>query len=148
MEKKKTNGKRNRSAGHGFETSTAAKLREIGFPHVVTCRSESKSRDDCGVDLINKNERVNGKLPYNIQCKNTTERPHYDRLLAGMPLEADAINVIFHKYTRRAGDRFHPIGHYAILEMGDFLELIRKLELFKGPALEYAMDLARLQGDL
>lgn len=131
----KTNGKRNRWAGHALERTVAELLRGAGFPHVVTSRSESAKRDSQGVDMMNTDELQNGRLPYNIQCKCTTERPKYDALLKGLPKVKDVINVIIHKYTSRAasGDKnmFVTRGHYAIMEMNDFLALIKEREELK-----------------
>lgn len=130
-----TNGKRNRSAGHDLETLVARLLRDRGFPHVVTCRAENRVRDGLGVDLMNSDEFTNGRLEYNIQCKNSTERPQYDKLLATMPRDKDVINVIVHKYTIKQGSRFVPRGHYAILGMTDFLSMIAELKAFRAAAI-------------
>lgn len=125
--KSKTNGKRNRSAGHGFELAVVKKLKEHGFPHVVTSRSESRSRDNEGTDLINCNERVNGRLPYNIQCKNVCNPLKYPAILSSMIKVPGVTNVIFHKCTKRSATNFIPVGNYAVLSMEDFLSLISEL---------------------
>lgn len=129
---KKTNGKRNRQAGHGLELELARKFREIGFPHVVTTRSESRSRDNQGIDLINSDERVNGRFPFNVQSKNTTSNVPYAKLLADMPVVPDVVNVVIHKQTARVNDRFIGRGKYAILNLEDFLELVRRLKEYDG----------------
>lgn len=129
---KRTNGKRNRSAGHSFELKVKDLLVEAGWPHVVTCRSESRSRDNQGIDLINKNEAKNGRLPYNIQCKNATKIPNYIALLTKMPKEPGIVNVVLHKHcTRTETGMFHPKGHYAVVHMDDFLALITELKRLK-----------------
>ena len=135
----KTNGKRNRRAGHDLERTVAELLRTIGFPHVVTSRSENQKRDSQGIDLMNTEELENGRLPYNIQCKCTTERPKYDALLKALPKVKNVINVIIHKYTTRSasgGGVFVTRGHYAILEMNDFLELVKEREELKAKVKE------------
>lgn len=124
----KTNGKRNRRAGHSFELFTAALLRKNGFTFVVTCRSENRHRDSLGIDLMNTNEYENGRLEYNIQCKNSTERPRYDTLLGEMPKTKDTPNVIFHKYTEKKNSSFVVKGYFAILSMDDFIEMARELK--------------------
>jgi len=129
MAKGKTNGNRNRSAGHNLEKLVARLLREAGFPHVVTCRSENQRRDGQGIDLMNTDEITNGRLPYNIQCKNATERPKYDQLLKEMPQLKDIMNVIIHKYTAKSEQGiFMPRGYFAILNMNDFIKLISELQ--------------------
>ena len=129
MEVKKKGSNRNNNAGKGFERTVMHMLRKIGFEHVVTTRSESRGRDAQGIDLMNKDELKNGRLPYNIQCKNMKERVPYYQLLRDLPCDTGAINVVFHKFTeKKAGGGFHAKGHYAILDMADFLQMAEMLE--------------------
>lgn len=121
-----TNGKRNRQAGHSLERSLAAVFRDIGFPHVVTTRSESRSRDAQKIDLMNKEERVNGRLPYNVQAKNSTLHLKYAKLLEEIPNVPGVMNVVIHKQTEKVNNRFVPRGEYAILYLTDFLTLIQQ----------------------
>lgn len=121
-----TNGKRNRAAGHGWERQIVRVLREIGFPHVVTSRSESRSRDNQKIDIVNKDELKNGRLPYNIQAKNTVGTVKYPVTLAALPKDKDIINVIFHKQTRKSGNKFIPTQNFAILYLEDFIELMKE----------------------
>lgn len=130
MEPKKRGSSRNRNAGHDFEKAIAKKLREeLGFVHVVTTRSESRGRDGQGIDLMNKDELVNGRLPYNIQCKNSCERVPYFQLLRDLPAGTGSINVVLHKFTeKKPGGRFDTKGYYAIMDMDDFLLIAKNLE--------------------
>lgn len=121
-----TNGKRNRQAGHSLERGLAEVFRSIGFPHVVTTRSESRSRDNQKIDLMNKDERINGRFPYNVQAKNSTAHLKYAKLLSEIPTVPDVMNVIIHKQTEKVGTRFLPRGQYAILYLKDFLTLIQQ----------------------
>ena len=121
-----TNGKRNRHAGHQLERTLAEIFRAIGFPHVVTTRSESRSRDAQKIDLMNKEERVNGRFPYNVQAKNSTVHLKYAKLLAEIPEVPNVMNVVIHKQTQKVGSRFLPTGEYAILSLNDFLTLIQQ----------------------
>lgn len=130
-EVKKKGSSRNRNAGHKFERDVAKLLRDIGFEHVVSTRSESRGRDNQGIDLMNKDELVNGRLPYNIQCKSMAERVPYFQLLRDLPAGTGSINVVFHQFTEKRGSKFHPKGHYAILNMEEFLKLIKELEYCK-----------------
>lgn len=129
--KKKTNGKRNRAAGHAFELTCVNAMKAAGFKHVVSCRSESRSRDNDGIDLINKHELINGRLPYNVQCKNVKGVLKYHEILERMPDIKGVTNVIFHKMTRKAGDTFQPVGTFAILDMRVFLQIAAELERLK-----------------
>lgn len=127
----KTSGKRNRRAGHGLETLVARLLVIKGFLHVITSRAGNRSRDNAGVDLVNADEVKNGRLEYNIQCKCTTDRPKYDQILGSMPKDENVINVIIHKFTKRSGTKFMPLGHFAIMEMNDFLEMAAEIKRLK-----------------
>lgn len=125
--KGRTNGAGNRLAGHNLERTVAARMREAGFIHTVSSRSESRSRDNDKVDLINKNEILNGRLPYNISCKNAVKYVKYGTLLKEMPKDSGAMNVIIHKLTERKGNKFHPVGHYAIMDMEDFMKMTERI---------------------
>lgn len=131
--KKKTNGKRNRYAGHEFERSVVALLKEHGFLDVITTRSGSRHRDNQGIDIMNSEELKQGRLPFNIQCKNINGSVNYAKLLDSLPKDEGIVNVIFHKFTEVRGKAglFHPRGHYAILNMHDFVRLIAELHNLK-----------------
>lgn len=121
---------RNRTAGHNYEKDIARILREIGFKHTVTSRSENRSRDGQKVDLCNKDELVNGRLPYNVQCKSAADSLNYIKLLGEMPDCSTnmCINVVLHRKTVKSkGGKFMVKGEFAILSQKDFLFLIEKL---------------------
>lgn len=112
--------KRNVRAGHDYERDCRDDYRKIGYTHVVTSRSESKSRDDQKIDLMNEDEHLNGRFPYNVQCKNSCEIINYGNIYRGyakvtklkktgefktievpaMSTVPGVINVIMHKHTR------------------------------------------------
>lgn len=118
--------KRNRRAGHNWERECVEILSEF-FPHIVTSRSESRSRDDQKVDLINKDEYENGRLPIQIQCKTTVNSVNYSKLLDEMP-KGD--NVVLHKRTVKSEKgKFVTKGKYAIMEIDLFLKLLKDWKL-------------------
>jgi hypothetical protein len=124
---------RNRTAGHNFERKIAEQLRDLGYPHVVTSRSESRSRDDQKIDLINKDEAINGRLPYNIQCKNSVRSLKYPKVLSEIPYVPGVINLIIHRQTEKSENgRFITRDDYAILKWGDFRNIIKKLKQYEG----------------
>jgi hypothetical protein len=125
---KKTNGKRNRAAGHNFELKTVSAFKELGFEHVCSTRSESRSRDNQKIDIMHKDEGTNGRFPYNVQCKNTVGPLKYAKVLSELPKDTAHINVVFHNQTRRAGTNFITVGKYAFLEMQDFLGMVRTIK--------------------
>lgn len=126
-----TNGKRNRSAGNGWERELADLFRKLGFPHIVTTRSESRSRDAQKIDLMNKDERVNGRFPYNVQAKNVTGHLKYGKVMAEMATTPGVINVILHKQTEKTGERFILKDKFAILKMDDFINIVKKLKEYE-----------------
>jgi len=121
-ELKKRGPSRNKNAGHSYDRLLRDIFHNLGFKHLVTSRSESKSRDGDKIDLVNKDEHINGRFPYNIQAKNTTTIINYHDIFAGctktvtikrgkragqkvvkeikpMPKVKGVINVIIHKLT-------------------------------------------------
>ena len=50
---------------------------------------------------MNRDERVNGRFPYNIQAKNTTNHLKYGKVMAEMATTPGIINVILHKQTEK-----------------------------------------------
>jgi hypothetical protein len=120
------NGKRNRTAGHNFEAWLAKVFRWIGFQHVITTRSGSRLRDSQKIDLMNSDESLCGRLPYNVQAKNVIDRVKYDKLLEELPRINGIINVVVHNRTEKLGTRFVTKGQYAILTLDDFLLLVQQ----------------------
>lgn len=126
---RKTNGKRNLAAGKSFEQMIVRELTPI-YPDISTSRLCNRYRDNQKVDLCNKNEQKNGRLPYNIQCKNTTGGVNYLQLHGLMPQDTPGIgNVIVHNYTLRKdlanGDsRFETAGTFAIMQYRDMQRLL------------------------
>ena len=119
----KKSGKRNREAGHNWERVCAAILKKF-FPFIVTSRSESRSRDNYKIDLMNRDEYANGVLDFEFQCKNYSKLLRYDQVLNEMP--GKGMKVVLHKHTERRKNRFYEIGRYAIMEMDDFIKLLEK----------------------
>lgn len=77
QEKKKTRSpKYSRTKGNAYELKIAKELKELGFPGIVTSRSESKRMDDKKVDLID----TEGKLPVYIQLKKTQATPSFFKI--------------------------------------------------------------------
>jgi hypothetical protein len=126
----KTNGKRNRRAGHTFEREVVNALKTAGYTNAVSSRSANRLRDAQGIDIVNSDESVHGRLPFNIQCKNYSRTLKYNEILGKMPKLYGVINVILHKQTKSYTDSsgkstFQPVGKYAILSMEDFLNLVK-----------------------
>lgn len=122
MEQKKTNGKRNRNAGHSWELENVKSFKSM-YPEVATSRSCNRHRDAMKVDLAYADEYKHGRFPYNVQSKNYSKALAYMKLLSEMPQEDGIINVILHKQTANSNGRFMTKGKYAILSYEDFFRL-------------------------
>lgn len=90
-------GSRNRTKGHNLERTVASLLREIGFEFARTSRSESKTLDDCGVDICN--------VPFLVQCKSG-----YDNRYPRYPEIYNSIREnIADKYDKNSPLRLFPV---------------------------------------
>lgn len=126
-DKKKTNGRRNRSAGHDWEKEVAAMLRDRKlYPHAITTRQGSHDIDALGIDLMNRDEANNGVMDDTISAKNYAKSLNYSELLERLNNSGRPHPVVFHKQTRRsmAGTNFLPKGTYAITDLANQLELM------------------------
>lgn len=129
---RKTNGKRNKVAGTNFEREVVNTLKEMGFPHLSSTRLESRARDAQKIDVMNKNEHINGRFRYNLQCKNVVGALKYAKVLSELPKDGSGINVVLHNQTARCGTRFITKDQFAFLNMSDFFLLIQEIEALKG----------------
>jgi hypothetical protein len=121
---KKSNGKRNRTAGHSYERTIAKEFREIGYAHCKTSREASKLLDNCKVD--------HWGIPYNIQAKNGyTKGLNYLEILDNIkellakeyPQRLEYPTIIFHK---------RGVSQLAIMDKKEFYNLITKLAKYEG----------------
>lgn len=117
----KTNGKRNRNAGHAWELE-GVKAFQSFYPGVATSRNVSRVRDAEKVDLAFTDELKMGRFPYNLQYKSYSKSIAYPVLLSEMPQDGPEINVIMHKQTERSGNRFVTRDRFAIMKYDDFFK--------------------------
>jgi len=108
----------NRTAGNNFERIIVRELKELGYD-VTTSRNESRKMDAMQVDIM-------GDIPYHIQCKNSKNKPKYDKLLKEMP--DDKVPVVFHRQTHKAGKNFVTDGDFVIMRKEDFYEILLQLK--------------------
>ena len=127
--KPKTNGKRNKSAGHSWERELVTRLNLLGF-NTGTTRNLSRARDAQKVDIMGVDERKDGFLPFNIQAKNESRVTKFQKHLAEMPKET-AINVVAFSQTMKAGSKFMKQGEYAIMYLSDWLYYIEIEKKYK-----------------
>jgi len=122
---------RNRTAGHDLEREIVNALKKCGFPHAATSRITNRLRDAEKIDIANVDELRNGRLPYNIQCKNTSGPIPYQTILEEIELIEGITNVVIHKKTEKAGTKFMPRGKFAFLHLRDFLKMVETIETQK-----------------
>ena len=99
----------NRDKGHRFERRIINELKEFGY-QAVSSRSESKSMDDKGVDIISD-------FPFYIQCKNTMRMPEPWKIFDKMPKEKPPLIV----WTKNHKEDL------VIIRKTDFYELIKQV---------------------
>ena len=112
--------KNNKSRGNIWERTCVKYLRDLGYEEIVTCRMESKAKDDAGVDICNLPE-------WNVQAKTLHTPVHPEQILPNMPDDGN-INVIFYKKTKKKANRFMSEGEYAVLNLSDFLNIMKTLK--------------------
>lgn len=119
--KRKRNPKNARSRGNAYERRIAQELRELGFPGVVTSRSESKRMDNAKVDLID----TENKLKCLLQLKLTQATPNYFKIREECPIKDAPFCIIWNK-TKPTESTFRSEGEVAILDKDFFYKLIQK----------------------
>ena len=126
-----TNGTRNRNAGHAWEREGVTDWLPI-FPDIATSRLCSRLRDSQKIDLCNKDEAANGRVPYNLQYKSYSTAVPYPKLLAEIPKVPGIVNVVMHKQTAKSktGNRFMTQDKFAITYYADFLLMAKKVRAF------------------
>lgn len=82
-----------RKKGHAYELDIRDYFRGLGWEHCVSSRSESKNKDDQGVDLCFTD-------PFNVQAKAVEKLGSTHDILAKMPKDKN-INLVFHKRNRK-----------------------------------------------
>lgn len=89
------------------------------WPESVSSRSESRRLDDAGVDICFTD-------PFYFQCKTTSKRLNYKKVLEDMP-QNENINVILERLTEKRGSRFYKLEDYVHLTLSDFLKLLEMI---------------------
>lgn len=122
----KGNGRRNRSAGKGWELCIIKMLKKENlYQHAVSTRSESRSLDGCGIDVMNRNEAINGQMLDSIQAKSEVKTVPYPKLLARIREAKRSNPVVFHRQTAKAGSRFMIRDEFAITYLSTYIQLLK-----------------------
>jgi hypothetical protein len=100
-----------RKKGHAYELDIRDWFRELGWNRAVSSRSESKNKDDQGIDLCYTD-------PFNVQAKAVEKLGSLHDVLARMPKDTN-YNVVFHKKNRK--------GTIVAMTIEDFKEIVEML---------------------
>jgi hypothetical protein len=100
-----------RKKGHGYELQIRDWFRELGWNKAVSSRSESKNKDDQGIDLCFTD-------PFSVQAKAVEKLGSLHDVLAKMPNDSN-YNLVFHKKNRK--------GTIVAMTIEDFRELLEML---------------------
>ncbi len=124
---------RNTVVGHSYERELVTIFKEIGFVDVATSRACNRTRDAQKIDLVNTDESVQGRLPYNVQAKCMVGAIPYQKILGEIPVTPGLINVVLHKKTEKAktGSKFLVKEKYAFMYQHDFFQMVKQLEDLK-----------------
>lgn len=119
------NGKRNRSAGHGYEREEVFHHKKF-FPYVGTTRQFNRARDGDGIDICNSDESVYGRLVLDLSCKTSISPIPYIKLFrTKMPQHPSRIRVILHQHCEKSnGGKFMVKSTYTILEREGYEKLL------------------------
>lgn len=109
-----------KNKGSAYERKIAKELRELGFIGVVTSRSESKSKDDDKIDLIDKD----GYLPIEIQLKSTQATPSYFKIREESSVDNKKFVIIWAKQEKKETN-ICTVGECAIISKELLYELIK-----------------------
>lgn len=113
------NAKKSKAKGSHFELEVAHALQGIGYPNVVSSRSESKSKDDAKIDLVDKD----GLLECNIQCKYTANMPNYFTIRDACP---DKDKPFCMAWKKAMNDGTNSPGTVFVIPAEYFYQLIKR----------------------
>lgn len=121
---------RNRTAGHNWEREIILSLKLFNLaPYAVSSRSESANRDAEKVDVMNKDEYKNGRIPIDIQAKTTAGNLNLPKLFDELPRWGR--EVVFHNKTKKIGKQFRTIGKFVYMRMDLALTIWRCINILK-----------------
>ena len=100
-----------RKKGHSYELDIRDWFRELGWSNAVSSRSESKNKDDQGIDLCYTD-------PFYVQAKAVEKLGSLHEILTKMP-KGTHYNLVFHKRNRK--------GTIVAMTIEDFKEILEML---------------------
>lgn len=112
---------KNRNKGNSLERTIVNDLKAIGFTGCVTSRSESKTKDNNKIDIID----TNNNLSTNIQVKYLQNCPNYFTISSECSDTSKPFSIIWKKSTK---DGSNSPGTIAMIPYNYFLSLL-KIEL-------------------
>jgi hypothetical protein len=119
---KRRSGKYSKGKGNRYELHIANELHEIGFPDVVTSRSESKKFDANKVDLVDPT----GKLPFHCQIKCTKNTPAYHTIEEACPYKEKPFVLFWNRQEVKEGQvDMSSAGEIVMIPKEYFYELLK-----------------------
>lgn len=100
-----------RKKGHAYELQVRDLFKKLGWERCVSSRSESKNKDDAGIDLCFTD-------PFSIQAKAVEKLGSIHDILDSMPKDSN-FNLVFHKRNRK--------GTIVAMSVEDFTEILQLL---------------------
>ena len=108
---KPRSGAYSKRKGNNYELKIIKELINLGYPGLVSARSESKNLDNDKIDIA---DPLNN-LPFYVQCKCTKTYPKYDSIIEDCPRK-DRPLIIFHNKQVNKQVNMGSSGEYIILE--------------------------------
>jgi len=121
---RKRSPKYSKCKGSNYELKIARELRELGFPGIVTARSESKSADANKVDLIDTKNQLN----LGIQLKRTQNTPNYFKIREESTINNEDFVLIWSREEKKEVN-ICSVGEVVFVDKNFFYKLIKKYYL-------------------
>ena len=115
--KRSFQARRSKNKGNGWETEIISNLKAIGFTDCVRSAGESKFADNNKIDILDRS----GKLPINIQAKNTQNLPNYFEIRDAC---TDKTKPMILCWKKAAANGHNSPGSVAIVPIDFFYELL------------------------
>ena len=110
--------KKSKNKGAAFETDVINNLKELGYTECCRAAGESKKLDNNKIDIADPT----GKLPVNIQCKNTQNLPNYFTIRDACTDKSKPFCLMWKKAAEGGSNS---LGTVAVIPIDFFYELLK-----------------------
>lgn len=115
---KKRSGAYSKTKGNNYELKIIKELIKLGYPGLVSARSESRNLDNDKIDIADP-ENV---LPFYVQCKCTKAYPKYHELIPEC-VRTDRPLIVFHNKQVNKKVNMASVGEFIIMQESYFDEI-------------------------